>query len=157
MLAVWRDWGMPELLREAWETGIVLAGSSTGAVCWFEQGVTDSYADRLRVLTGLGLLSGSCCPHYDGEPERRPSYHQLLLSGEIVPGIAIEDKVAVHFINDRVHRVVASRDEAKAYRVGVQRNAFLEEPLPMDSDAASNRNKKSPLFALCLTPHAYFL
>ncbi len=139
MLAVWREWGMPEVLREAWESGIVLAGSSAGALCWFEQGVTDSYADRLLVLTGLGFLSGSCCPHYDAEPERRPSYHQLLLNREIGPGIAIEDKVAVHFIDDRVHRVVASRDGAKAYRVGVQRNTVLEEPLPIDYDAVSKQ------------------
>src|SRR5262245_43734347 len=46
MLAVWRDWALPEVLREAWESGIVLAGISAGAICWFEQGVTDSFADR---------------------------------------------------------------------------------------------------------------
>jgi dipeptidase E len=81
MLAVWREWGVPEILREAWESGIVLAGISAGAICWFEQGLTDSWADRLRPLDCLGFLPGSCCSHYDSEPKRRPSYHQLLVNG----------------------------------------------------------------------------
>jgi peptidase E len=71
MLVVWRDWGLPELLREAWEKGIVLTGVSAGAICWFEQGVTDSWAGELRPFDCLGFLPGSCCPHYDGEGNRR--------------------------------------------------------------------------------------
>ncbi len=63
MLAVWREWGLPELLREAYETGTVLAGISAGTICWFEQGVTDSAASEFEALQCLGLISGSCCPH----------------------------------------------------------------------------------------------
>jgi peptidase E len=70
MLAVWRDWEMPELLRRAWEAGTVLAGVSAGAICWFETGLTDSSGTGLYPLTGLGFLAGACCPHYDGEAER---------------------------------------------------------------------------------------
>ena len=75
MLAVWRDWGVPQFLKEAYDKGIVLGGQSAGAICWFEQGITDSWADRLRPLECMGMLPGSCCPHYDGEVERRPAYH----------------------------------------------------------------------------------
>ena len=78
MLAVWREWGLTGVLEEAYESGIVLGGQSAGAICWFEQGVTDSWADRLRPLECMGLLPGSCCPHYDGEVERRPAYHALM-------------------------------------------------------------------------------
>jgi dipeptidase E len=132
MLAVWREWSLPEILREAWESGIVLAGISAGAICWFEQGVTDSFADQLRVLDCLGFLPGSCCPHYDGEAERRPSYHRLLRHGEIAPGFAIDDGAAMHFVNGEVHRIVASRSGAKAYRVGVANGAVLEEPMEVE-------------------------
>ena len=132
MLAVWREWGVPELLREAWESGIVLAGISAGAICWFEQGVTDSFADQLRVLDCLGFLPGSCCPHYSGEPERRPSFHQLLRRGEIAPGFAIDDGGAIHFIGDQVYRVVASRQGATAYRVHSMGAEVREEPMPVD-------------------------
>jgi peptidase E len=132
MLAVWREWGLPELLREAWQAGIVLAGVSAGAICWFAQGVTDSWADQLRGLNCLGFLPGSCCPHYDGEAERRPAYHRLLSSGEIASGVAIDDGAAVHFINGTVHRVVAWRQGATAYRVQATNGTVHEEPLPVE-------------------------
>jgi dipeptidase E len=133
MLAVWREWGLPELLREAWDAGVVLAGISAGAICWFAQGVTDSFADRLRALDCLGFLPGSCCPHYSGEADRRPAYHRLLHDGEIVPGFALDDGAALHFKNDRVHRVIASRNGATAYRVYVTGAEVREEPMPAES------------------------
>ena len=131
MLAVWHDWGLPALLQEAWDSGIILAGISAGAICWFEQGVTDSFAGALRPLTGLGFLPGSCCPHYDGEAARRPTYHQLLHTGEISAGFAIDDGAAIHFVNTAVHRVVASRRGATAYRVQMRNGAVQEEALPV--------------------------
>jgi peptidase E len=132
MLAVWREWRLPELLQKAWESGVVLAGISAGAICWFEQGVTDSFADQLRGLDCLGFLPGSCCPHYSGEAERRPAYHRLLRSGEIAPGFAIDDGAAIHFTNDQVHRVVASRKGATAYRVYATGAEVREELMPVD-------------------------
>lgn len=137
MLAIWREWGLPELLREAWAAGIVLAGVSAGAICWFEQGVTDSFADKLRPLSCLGFLPGSCCPHYDGEAARRPTYHQLLQTGEIAAGFAIDDGAAIHFVNHEVRGVVASRPGAAAYRVQLQDGKVQEEALPVDYRAAS--------------------
>jgi dipeptidase E len=134
MLAVWREWGLPDLLREAWESGIVLAGRSAGAICWFEQGVTDSVAGQLLPLDCLGFLPGSCCPHYDGEAERRPSYHRLLLGRSILPGIAIDDGVGVHFLGTAPHRVVTPREKASAYRVSVGDGIVREEPISVPRD-----------------------
>jgi dipeptidase E len=136
MLAVWREWGLPELLRESWAAGIILAGISAGAMCWFEQGVTDSFAGALRPLPCLGFLPGSCCPHYDGEAARRPTYHQLLHTGAISSGFAIDDGAAIHFVDTDVHRVVASRQGATAYRVQMRNGAVQEEPLQVDERAA---------------------
>jgi len=132
MLAVWRDWGVAELLREAWESGIVLAGVSAGAICWFEQGLTDSWADRLRPLDCLGFLSGSCCPHYDGEAERRPSLHRLLAGGEMVAGIAIEDWTGVHFKGAEIHRVISAKTGSRAYSVRAVNGSVQEAALPVD-------------------------
>lgn len=115
LLALWRDWGAVEILREAWESGIVLTGVSAGAICWFNQGLTDSFSDGLKPLGCLGFLPGSCCPHYDGEPQRRPSYHRLLTAGEISAGVAIEDWTGVHFIGTDIHKVIASKRGARAY------------------------------------------
>jgi len=132
LLAVWRDWGVIEILREAWETGVVLTGVSAGAICWFEQGLTDSFSDALRPLACLGFLPGSCCPHYDGEPQRRPSYHRLLAGGEISAGIAIEDWTAVHSQGVEISRVVASRNGARAYSLRSVYGSVQEVPLPVE-------------------------
>lgn len=129
MLGVWREWELPEILREAWSSGVVLAGVSAGAICWFEQGLTDSFDGDLRPLQCLGFLAGSCCPHYDGDAARRPTYHQLVRRGELLPGFAIDDGVALHFVGDGLHRVVASRPGVHAYRVRASNGAVQEEPV----------------------------
>lgn len=129
MLAVWREWGLPQVLKEAHEAGIVLGGQSAGAICWFEQGVTDSWADRLRPLECMGFLPGSCCPHYDGEAERRPAYHTLVQDGSLKPGYAIEDAVAAHFRNGQLERVVSKKAGSKAYFVSFEGAAIKERPL----------------------------
>lgn len=132
LLAVWRDWGAVEILREAWESGIVLTGVSAGAICWFEQGLTDSFSGRLRPLSCLGFLPGSCCPHFDGEAQRRPSYHQLLADGEIAAGVAIEDWTGVHYIGSDIHKVISSKRGARAYSMRAVDGAVQEAPLPTE-------------------------
>ena len=117
MLAVWKHWGFDAVLREAWERGIVLCGSSAGSICWFEEGVTDSVAVNLTVMECLGFLAGSNCPHYDGEKDRRPAYQRLVAAGEIGPGIACDDNAAVHYHGTELHAIVAGLPTAHAYRV----------------------------------------
>jgi dipeptidase E len=129
MLAVWQKWGLPDILSEAWQSGILLAGISAGAMCWFEQGLTDSSAGELRVIDCLGFVKGSFIPHYDGEAERRQAYHAQLLRGMIVPGLAADDGAAVHFRGEDVWRVVRSRQEAQVYRVGVEGGEIKETVL----------------------------
>jgi dipeptidase E len=117
LLAIWRAHGFERIVREAWEAGIVLAGSSAGMICWFEAGVTDSYGPQLEGMRdGLGFLPGSACPHYDGEERRRPVYQELVAGG-FPPGIAADDAVALHYVGTELHEVVAGRADAHAYRV----------------------------------------
>src|SRR5262245_27758437 len=49
-LALWRVHGIDVALREAWERGAVMGGSSAGANCWFECCVTDSFGTQLSRL-----------------------------------------------------------------------------------------------------------
>jgi dipeptidase E len=117
MLATWRHWGFDAVLREAWERGIVLCGSSAGSICWFDEGVTDSVAGSLTRMECLGFLPGSNCPHYDGEAERRPAFQRLVADGGIGSGIACDDGAGAHYIGRELHAIVASRPAARAYRV----------------------------------------
>jgi peptidase E len=130
MLAVWRDWGLDRHLRRAWERGVVLGGVSAGAICWFEQGVTDAVAGALTALDGLGLLAGSCCPHYDSERERRPTFRRLIARGALAAGVAADDGAALHYVDGRLWRAVSSRPRAGAYRVRRIAGRAVEKRLP---------------------------
>jgi dipeptidase E len=127
MLAIWRVHGVDAVLREAWEGGIVLAGTSAGSICWFEAGVTDSFGDELAPLPCLGLLPGSNCPHYDSEPQRRPTYRRLVDAGELPAGLAAEDGIGLHFVGTELVEAVAGRPDARAFRV----EPGVEEALPV--------------------------
>jgi peptidase E len=117
-LAIWRAHGFDHVLREAWEAGVVLAGWSAGMICWFEAGVTDSFGPQLEGMRdGLGFLSGSACPHYDGEDLRRPVYMRLVAEDGFPPGVAADDTVALRYDGTELAEVVAARPAARAYRV----------------------------------------
>lgn len=115
MLAVWREWGIDKILKEAWKKGIVMSGVSAGAICWFEEGVTDSWAGKLMPLKCLGFLQGSCCPHWSGEKERKPAYKKMLKAKKIKPGIAIDDGAAAHFLANTLVKIVRSKKSAGVY------------------------------------------
>lgn len=131
MLAVWRDQGIDATLRRAWEQGTVLAGESAGMNCWFERSVTDSRAEGLTGMAGMGWLPGSVCPHYNN-PQRRPAYHELLLGGSMPGGIACDDGVGVLFEGTEFMKAVAISDTAKARRVDVRDGRVVEDDLPTE-------------------------
>ncbi|PLS17114.1 peptidase E [Bacillus sp. M6-12] len=128
LLVLWREWGLDKVMKKAWENGVILAGISAGSICWFEEGVTDSFGP-LRGLSALGFLKGSNCPHYDGESERRPSYHSLIKSGLLQEGFAADDGAALHFVGDELSIVVTSRPNARAYYVRSINGQVEEEKL----------------------------
>lgn len=132
LLAIWKDWGLDLILREAWEHGIVLSGISAGSLCWFEEGITDSFGDGLDSIKCLGFLKGSNCPHYDGEIDRRPTYHKLISSGRLQSGFAVDDGVGLHFIDLDINKIVSSRPSAKAYKVEYLSNQVIEEVLHVE-------------------------
>jgi dipeptidase E len=121
LLGVWAAHGIDAILREAWERGVVLCGLSAGSLCWFAEAVTGFHGAPRR-LEGLGLLPFSNCVHYEGEsgrPEsssRRRAYHDFLRDG-MRAGYAAEDGAALHFVGAELSRVVASRPEARGYRL----------------------------------------
>jgi dipeptidase E len=118
MLAVWRLHGFDRILREAWESGVVLAGWSAGLICWFEAGITDSFGPQLAGMRdGLGFLPGSACPHYDTEEQRRPVYTELVANG-FPAGLALDDTAAARYVGTELREIVVSRPDTGGYRVG---------------------------------------
>jgi|SRR5579872_1166951 len=129
MLALWREWSLDRFLREAYDSGIVLSGLSAGSICWFDSGVTDSVPGPLTPLQCLGFLSGSNCPHYDAEPERRPAFHRLVSERALPAGIATDDGVALHFVDGVLQTIVSATPTGAAYRVEPSSNGAVETPL----------------------------
>ena len=116
----WRSGGNGSsiaVLHRAWRRGVVIGGVSAGMIAWFDWGVTDSVPGALTPLRCLRWLPGSACPHYDSEPERRPTYRRLVATGAIPGGLAADDGVALHFVDGALHDVVSARRKARAYRV----------------------------------------
>jgi peptidase E len=137
MLAVWRVHQLDRIMRAAWQAGVILAGVSAGAICWFEGGTTDSFGPDLRPFTdGLGLLAGSYCPHYDSEPGRRPLFTSLVAAGRLPAGIACDDGAGAHFVDDELDAVVSGLPGAAGYLVGPDgaggftETALAARPLP---------------------------
>jgi peptidase E len=128
MLAIWRVHGVDKALKTAWEQGVVLAGPSAGAICWFEGGLTDSFGPDLGPLKdGLRFLQGTFCPHYDSESLRRPRYEALVSSGALADGFAADDGVGLLFEGRTLTEAVASLPGQHAYRVERRRGNAVEE------------------------------
>jgi peptidase E len=116
MLALWREWAVPDALRAAGSNGTVLSGVSAGANCWFDQCSTDSNPGALSILGCLGWLPGSFTPHLNSEPERRPTLLSWLASGDLAPGWAADEQTALVFDDGKMTEAVCGLPEGSAWR-----------------------------------------
>ena len=130
LVLLWRAWGVDRALRKACAGGTVLAGISAGALCWFREGITDSWPGRLAPLTCLGFIDASFSPHYDGEPGRRPAFQALIARGRLGPGFAADDGVALRFDGGVLREAVAEDPRKSAYRVARVGRGVRERALP---------------------------
>lgn len=131
-LAVWREWGLDTVLREAWESGVLLAGMSAGAMCWFEAGLTDSFwGAAYRPLDCLGLLPGGCAVHYSSDPKRRETLHAAHQAGKVPPSIAIDDFAAALYVGTSLDSVFSWRSESTAYQTYREGDKVIEIALPI--------------------------
>ncbi|MET7358555.1 peptidase E [Streptomyces sp. NPDC005562] len=117
LLAVWRAHGVDRLLREAFDRGTLLCGISAGANCWAEGSHTDSFGPLTHLSDGLGLLSGSVCPHYDSEPGRRSSYQAAVATRALPAGWAVEDGVCALFTDGLLADAVTRTPQSCLYRL----------------------------------------
>jgi len=130
LLAIWRLHGVDRAMWQAWRNGTILCGVSAGMICWFESSCTDSFGPHRELLDGVGILSGSACPHYDGEPNRRPTFQRLIRRKILPAGVAADDFAAIHFVGRKILRCVSSRPDATAYRLQRRGTHVIETPLP---------------------------
>ena len=131
MLAVWQEWKMDKLLLKAYNNGKILCGVSAGAICWFEQGITDSWASNLNVMDCLGFLPEMACPHYQEEKDRRPDVHKMLKQGKCGPGWAIDGGAAIHFNNGKYYKSIQFYSDSYVHYVSIKNGVVNEEKKEM--------------------------
>ena len=69
MIDSWKQSGILPLLKDAYERGVIIAGLSAGAICWFTDMYTDSEqalgeGEKYAMFKGLGWVDGVISPHY---------------------------------------------------------------------------------------------
>jgi dipeptidase E len=128
LIAIWRAHGLDELLRECWREGILICGQSAGAMCWFGGGITSS-AGQPSVAAGFGLLPGSACVHYLTEPTRRRRFLRAISSGELEPGLGLEDQTGALFEDDEMVETIVARDGAAVWEVTAESGGARETEL----------------------------
>ena len=128
MLAVWKDWGLEKILKQAYDAGTIMCGVSAGAICWFEYGITDSWEDELKIINCLGFVQGSCCPHYDEEPQRKPSLNKFLSKGVLDNCNAIDGGCALHIKDGSEYKSIAFAKKKNAYLVSIDDENIVESP-----------------------------
>ena len=131
MLAVWQEWKLDKLLLKAYNNGKILCGVSAGAICWFEQGITDSWASNLNVMDCLGFLPEMACPHYQEEKERRPDVHKMLKQGKCGPGWAIDGGAAIHFKNGKYYKSIQFYSDSYVHYVSIKNGVVNEDKKEM--------------------------
>ena len=126
MLEIWRKYKLEQIFKNAYEKGIILSGVSAGAVCWFDWILSDSVGPGFNPLRGINLISGSCTPH-SSNIKRINQFETDIKDSKLPDGIAIDDGVAVVFIDGKPTEVYSSRKNHKAYFLDKNKKINLKE------------------------------
>jgi len=71
MIEEWKKSGLLPLIEDAYNRGVILAGLSAGAICWFSDIYTDSALvngdgeEKYAMFSGLAWKKGVISPHYN--------------------------------------------------------------------------------------------
>ena len=146
LLDCWHRHRIGAALRQASQTGTVLAGNSAGAVCWFERACSDSHYDTPYPLRCLGWFNIDICPHWNTEPARHGVFAQMLLhTGR--HGIAVDDAAAL-IVDNGSYQVIADSAQAWVYRCSWRDGQFVTEPLAAAGPLTALTNTGPPSSAV---------
>lgn len=131
MMTLWRKLWVDKILDQALQKDIVLCWLSSGSMCWFTYGQSDSrkwiHNDQFIKVTWLGYISALHCPHYNSEIYRDEDLKRMMRKTTWV-AIALEDNCAIQIQND-TYRIITSNENAKAYRIYCKQGKYYKEQL----------------------------
>lgn len=108
MIELWKETGVDKMLIDAYNRGVILAGLSAGAICWFDQLYSDydimqGVNGEYKVMDGLGVIQGFVSPHYD----IRPEFDSVVLNQNHT-ALALENNSAAVFVNGELKGSLSS-------------------------------------------------
>ena len=113
-IETWRETHADRYLREAFDAGKTLFGSSSGSMCWFRKGYDNcGPEDSLMFTDGLGLLPYCNVPHYESAAWQAFNPHAREAG---ISTIACENDTAVCYLNGKWSlRISPERPDARAW------------------------------------------
>ena len=103
MLDHWKKSGLLQFIRDAYDRGVLVAGLSAGAICWFEEMYSDSVVEgEYAVYPGLGWIKGKISPHYN---ERMLDFDEIVLYNRF-RAWGIENDAALEFADGEPVRTI---------------------------------------------------
>lgn len=134
MMRLWKRRGVIELLIKAHKQGIVMAGHSAGAICWFAGGNSDSFNKRKPFKAkAIGIIDALLCPHYDTEKARASSLKKMMKKTSRIIAIALDECAAIEII-DGEYRIISSTPYAKARKTFWKNNRYYTEEIAVTSE-----------------------
>ena len=95
MIESWKQSGLLDLIKDAYERGVIIAGLSAGAICWFSDIYTDSLKTddgvKYAMFKGLGWIDGVVSPHYN----QRVDDFDKIVAENFSSAYGIEDDSAI--------------------------------------------------------------
>lgn len=108
----WKRTKTDLILREAYEKGIVLCGSSSGAMCWFSRGYDDCGSDgSFMFVDCLGILPYCFCPHFNNG--KWPTFTEAVKQQKL-DGLAAENGAMVACY-DGTYKILKEGEEKNVY------------------------------------------
>mgnify|MGYP003289466449 CR=1 FL=1 len=103
MIESWKQTGILDLITDAYNRGVIIAGLSAGAICWFEDIYTDSLGETDKsapysMAKGLGWIKGVVSPHYN---ERQQDF-DLIVSKNYKEAIGLENNAMLEIIDGQI-------------------------------------------------------
>ena len=84
-------------------------------------------------MRGIGLISGSFTPHYS-DAKRADKYRENIKNKTLPSGVAVDDGVAVLFIDGKPTEVYSSRESHNAYFVDQNKQLNLKEYIKINNE-----------------------
>lgn len=132
LMDTWKKTKADIYLKQAYEKGIVLAGHSSGAMCWFKRGYDDCGIDhRYMFVDCLDLFPYIYCPHFEDWPTFREDVKMQELDG-----LGVDNFTAISIVDGEYKIIKADRDPRNtAYLLpadeGYELKDLAEEHLPL--------------------------